>query len=149
LLAVFAVVLLRSHRNEPLPEAGTSEPAPAISAPQPQAKAPGAEISKGGVVKGAVAKQVLPEVPEAAMQTIHGRFALSIRATVDQGGNVSNVEFDSPGPSRYFANLSLQAATKWKFKPAQVDGQAVSSIWVLRFEFSQTGTEVAPAEVSP
>jgi TonB family protein len=149
LLAVFAVVQLRSHRDEPSPEAGTSEPAPAVSVPQPQASAPRAETSKGMVVKGAVARQVLPDVPEAAIQTIHGRFALSIRATVDQGGDVSNAEVDSPGPSRYFASLSLQAAKKWKFNPAQVDGQAVSSMWVLRFEFSQAATEVAPVEVSP
>jgi TonB family protein len=74
---------------------------------------------------------------------------VTIRVTVDPGGNVSNAAFDSPGPSKYFAKLALQAAQHWKFKPAQVDGQAVSSVWILRFQFRQTATEVTPVEASP
>jgi TonB family protein len=74
---------------------------------------------------------------------------VSIRVTVDPSGNVSNATFDSPGASKYFANLALQAAQHWKFKPAQVDGQAVSSVWILQFKFTQTATEVTPVEASP
>jgi TonB family protein len=72
-----------------------------------------------------------------------------VRITVDPNGNVSNAALDSLGPSRYFANLALQAAQDWKFKPAQVDGQSVRRVWILKFDFRQTGTEVTQVETSP
>jgi TonB family protein len=100
-------------------------------------------------VQGAVTKQVLPDVPAFARTTIRGTFQVSVRVTVAPDGDVLNAALDSPAISRYFAILSLQAAQNWKFKPAQVEGRAVSSVWVLRFQFSQTGTEVTPIETSP
>jgi outer membrane biosynthesis protein TonB len=45
--------------------------------------------------------------------------------------------------------VTLEAAKKWKFKPAQADGQAVPSVWILKFEFTQTGIEVTPFQASP
>jgi TonB family protein len=92
---------------------------------------------------------VLPDVPSKASATIHGTVKVRIRVTVDPSGNVSSATLDSPGASKYFANLALEAARHWRFKPAQVDGQAVSTSWILQFEFRQTGTEAAPVEVSP
>jgi TonB family protein len=74
---------------------------------------------------------------------------VKIRVTVDAGGHVSNATFDSPGPSKYFAKVALQAAQQWRFKPAQVDGQPVSSIWILQFQFTQAATEVNPIEAAP
>jgi TonB family protein len=91
----------------------------------------------------------MPEIPEKAIATIHGQFGLAIRASVDSNGTVSNAALDQPGPSKYFANLALQAVQKWKFKAAQVDGRAVPSVWVLTFQFSQAATEVTPVEVAP
>ena len=49
----------------------------------------------------------------------------------------------------YFAKLALDAARRWKSKPAQVNGRAVSSVWLLRFDFGPTGTEGTPAETAP
>lgn len=149
LLAVFAVVQLRSRRTEPLPQVGAPEPAPAVTSSQPPTPVPDAQSPKSAVVEGAVAKRVMPDVPEVAMRTIHGKFALGIKAEVDPSGNVSKAKLDSPGPSRYFANLSLQAVRKWKFKPALIDGRATASTWILTFQFSQTAIEVTPAQVSP
>jgi TonB family protein len=91
----------------------------------------------------------MPEIPERAIETIRGQFELAIRASVDSNGIVSSAELDSPGPSRYFANLALQAVQQWKFKAAQVDGRPVPSVWVITFQFSQAATEVKPVEVSP
>jgi len=149
LLAAFAFVQLRSHKTEPSLQTEKPGPAPAVIASEATTQVPDAESSKASLFKGAVAERVLPEVPEEAMQTIHGKFALSIKVEVDSNGNVSNAELDSPGLSKYFANLSLQAARKWKFKPARVDGQAAASAWILRFEFSQTAIEVTPDQVLP
>lgn len=149
LLAVIVVLKLRSHETsqpEPLPIA-TQQPASAAALP-PQSPDQGTQPSKG-VTKGAVAKRVQPDVSRSASKTIQGRVKVRIRVTVDLSGNVSNAMFDSPGPSKYFANQAMQAAHQWKFKPAEVDGQAVPSVWVLQFQFGQTGTEITPVEASP
>lgn len=151
LLAVIAALRLGSHQTRPTPPAETQQPAPAIAAlPSPsQPQTPRDHTSKGTVVKGAVAERVLPDVPRNASRTIQGKVKVKIRVAVNPSGEVSNATFDSPGPSKYFSNLALQAARHWKFKSAQVDGQAVSSVWILRFQFGRTTTEVTPVEVSP
>jgi len=169
-LAIVAALLLRSHQPRPSLPTGEQQPAPAIitpqpnspapqpqsSAPEPQSPAlqpqspvPGTQSSTAAALNGAVAERVLPDVPSKASATIHGTVKVRIRVTVDPSGNVSSATLDSPGASKYFANLALEAARHWRFKPAQVDGQAVSTSWILQFEFRQTGTEAAPVEVSP
>jgi TonB family protein len=149
LFVVFAALQLRSHYSRASLPTGKQRPVPAVAGFPPQSPVPGTQSSKGAAVRGAVAERVLPDVPQSASETIHGTVEVSIRVTVDPSGDVSNATFDSPGASKYFANLALQAARDWRFKPAQVDGQAVSSVWILRFQFRQTGTEVTPVEASP
>jgi TonB family protein len=151
------------------------QPQPQAPPPQPEAQAPGAQpeaqpapsqtttaaapapavttaVAKsagGPAAKGAVAQQVMPDVPEKASHTIHGTVKASIEVSVDANGAVSNAAIDSQGPSRYFANLALEAARSWKFTPAQVNGQSVPSVWVLHFAFKEAGTEVTPTEQTP
>jgi TonB family protein len=149
LLAVIAALQLRSHQTRPSLPTGKQRPVPTTAALPPQSPVPGTQISKGTIVKGAVAERVLPDVPRSASRTIQGKVEVRIRVTVDPSGDVSDAAFDSPGVSKYFANLALQASRNWRFKPAQVDDQAVSSVWILRFQFRQTGTEVTPVEASP
>ncbi len=100
-------------------------------------------------MKGAVASQVLPDVSETARNTIHGTVKVKVKAEVDPSGSVSNATLESMGPSRYFSGRALEATRQWKFKPPQVNGKPVSSIWTLQFEFRQTGTTVRPVETSP
>jgi TonB family protein len=153
MLVLFAAIValqLRSHQTRPSLATGKQRPVHAIAtALPPQSSVPGTQTSKGLAVKGAVAERVLPDVPQSARTTIWGTVEVRIRVTVDPSGDVSNATFDSPGVSKYFANLALQAARDWRFKPAQVDGQTVSSVWILRFQFRQTATEVTPLEASP
>jgi TonB family protein len=151
-LALFAAIValqLRSHQTRPSLPTGKQRPVHAIAAPLPQSPVPGAQTSKGLAVMGAVAERVLPDVPQSARMTIRGTVEVRIRVTVEPSGDVSNATFDSPGVSKYFANLALQAARDWRFKPAQVDGQTVTSVWILRFQFRQIATEVTPVEASP
>jgi serine/threonine-protein kinase len=148
LMAVAATLLMRSHHVEPSFPNG-KKLAVNIPAPPPQSPGPGTQSSKGALVKGAVAERVLPDILPSARESIRGQVNVRIRVTVDPGGNVSNATFDSPGPSKYFAKLALQAAQQWRFKPAQVDGQTVSSVWILQFQFTQTATEVTPVQASP
>jgi TonB family protein len=94
---------------------------------------------------GAVLHQVLPNVPQSAVNTIQGKVKVSVKVVVDASGNVVEATLDSPGPSRYFARLALQAAQEWKFAPPQADGK-VPSKWILHFVFSRTGAEVLPPQ---
>ena len=144
LLLLIAALTLRPHNNPPVLPSGQQQVSPPSEPPVPES-----EVSKAASVKGAVVEQVQPEVSRNASKTIHGRVKVRIRLTVDSSGSVSNAAFDSPGPSKYFANLALQAARQWKFRPAQIDGRAVPSAWSLLFQFGRDGTEITPVEVSP
>ena len=107
------------------------------------------KTSSGAVARGAVAERVLPDVPTSARNTITGTVRVNVRVSVGPDGKVSGGTLDSPGPSRYFANLALQAARNWRFKPPQVNGNSVASEWILRFQFTRSDTQVVPVEVSP
>jgi TonB family protein len=147
LLAAVATVKLRS-RTSSSSTIAEQHPAPLTSL-TPEASTEEGQTAKGATAKGAIAERVLPRVPRSARQTIQGKIKVTVRVQVDPGGSVSNARLDSPGPSMYFANLALQAARQWKFKPAQVDGHAVASTWILRFRFGRTRTEVSPVEAGP
>jgi TonB family protein len=97
-------------------------------------------IDRTGVVH-----QVLPEVPEEARRTIRGKVTIGVRASVDPSGHVTDAKLES-GRSRYLADLTLQAARQWVFKPGN-DGAGASE-WLLRFELTRTGTVVQPSRVS-
>jgi TonB family protein len=127
-------------QQEPVPGPGTPE----TGQPDAAAKTP-----TGGLVRGAVVHQVLPDVPQRARDTIRGTVRVGVRVAVDPSGDVVGASFDSPGPSKYFADLALQAARRWKFDPAKVDGRNASSEWTLRFEFGRTATEVFPVQAAP
>jgi periplasmic protein TonB len=142
--------------QEPAPAASTATPQTQEATPAPPkaqepaatTPAPSTSVPSGGALNGAVVEQVLPDVPSSASRTIHGTINVRIRVAVDAGGAVTNATADSEGPSKYFANLALKAAQGWKFKPAQADGQAVPSEWILQFRFTQSGAEVTPVEAA-
>src|SRR3989441_9750398 len=130
-------------RDEKQGSRGTA-PSPASLQVEPAAKTPA-----GGLLQGEVFQEVLPDVPQKARDTIRGKVRVSVRVAVDASGKVVRATLDSPGPSKYFANLALQAAQRWEFWPAKVDGQFVSSAWILRFEFDTTATHVFPVQAAP
>lgn len=123
-------------------------PAPVQAEPVPDAQVamPATETkgSEGVAASGAVIERVMPEVLPKAQATIQGRLNVRVRVTVDAAGNVSDAAFESEGPSKYFANAALEAARKWKFRPASAAGQPAASAWILAFQFTQSGTEVTP-----
>jgi TonB family protein len=95
-----------------------------------------------------VVTQVMPDLLPAAVRSIQGKLRVKVRVTVDPSGNVSDAEFDSEGPSKYFSKAAMDAAQKWKFKPAESGGQSVPSDWILDFQFKQSGVEVTPTRAS-
>jgi TonB family protein len=140
---IVAALVLGSH-HRPSPPA-------AVQTPAIQSDAPGAgsQPQNGSVVKGAVAHQAIPDVPQSIRDTVQGHVKVRIAVQVDASGSVADAAIDSPGPSRYFANRALEASRNWKFNPATAGGRAVPSKWILDFHFGQDGTTVTPAETSP
>ena len=139
--------------DQPTPAAAApEEQAPSTPPAQPASPLPNtrvpesngsAAVSAGGpVANEAVAEQVMPDVLPRALASIQGKVNVRVRVTVDAAGNVSGATFDSEGPSQYFAKAAMQAAQKWKFKPAQASGQAAAGAWVLQFQFAHEGAKV-------
>jgi TonB family protein len=91
----------------------------------------------------------MPDVSPRARATIRGTVHVAVKLHVDTAGNVASAELFSPGPSRYFADQALQAAHRWDFAPAKVDGHAVASEWVVRFEFTPFNTKAHPIQSTP
>jgi TonB family protein len=107
--------------------------------------APHEEAESGGDV----VRRVMPRVSPGAQNTIRGTIRIVVKADVDATGNVTQARLQTAGPSKYFARVALEAARDWKFKPAQANGQAVASEWVVRFGFSRRGTEGAAKRTAP
>jgi TonB family protein len=100
-------------------------------------------------VSGQVLQEVQPEVPLSARNTIRGTVRVTVRVKVDSSGSVVRTVLEAQGPSRYFAGLASQAASRWQFVPPKVKTQAVSSEWLLRFEFNRATTRVFPTQALP
>jgi TonB family protein len=100
------------------------------------------------VTQGEALNQVLPEVSDRSRSTIHGTVRVIIKVHVDSSGSVSGAEVAS-SPSKFFADSALQAARRWDFAPAKIGGQNVASDWLVRFDFTQSDTQVFPAQTKP
>jgi serine/threonine protein kinase len=86
----------------------------------------------------AVLHEEIPNIPLHSRETIHGHVKVIVRVTVDKSGAVVSDVLENPGPSKYFARVAGQAASKWKFVPADHE---TTRQWLVRFEFSRDGTK--------
>ena len=127
----------------------TPPPAPASLRTDASAPAAPAKSSRASAARGDVLDQVLPDVSDKARSTIQGRVRVAVRAHVDAAGNVSDAEFESPGPSKYFADASLKAVRHWVFTAPEIDGRSAPSDWLIHFVFTQTETKAYPTQISP
>ncbi len=147
LVAIFVGLMFRSHKTDTAPlQTKTTQQAPLA---EPTAQPPVIGPATTEPQKGEVLHRVVPDVPQRARDTIQGRVGVAIRVSVDSTGAVTNAEFVTHGPSAYFARLAMESARDWKFKPAQQNGRAVASTWLLHYEFKRNGTDVTPAETTP
>jgi len=87
--------------------------------------------------------QVIPDVPQSALNTIRGTIRVSVRVNIDKQGSVIDATADDRGPSRYFERLAIGAAKKWTFTPANAEERRTM---LVRFNFARAG---ATAEASP
>jgi outer membrane biosynthesis protein TonB len=90
-----------------------------------------------------VLNQVLPTVPKTIRSEIQGRIYVTVRVLVDPAGNVMGVLMENPGPSKYFARLSDNAAREWQFVAADTEA---ARVWLLEFEYTRDGVAVRTLE---
>lgn len=131
----------------PSPTAMRTETKPALDASKTSAASSAASGSASE--KGEVLDQILPDIPGKALATISGKVRVAVRAHVDAAGNVSSAEFESPGPSQYFADAALKAVRRWEFSPPEAAGHSVPSEWLVRFEFTPAGVKAFPNKITP
>jgi TonB family protein len=96
-----------------------------------------------------IQKQVVPDVPAQARNTIRGHLVVRLRVSVDSNGSVLAVKNETPGSSRYFVNLATQAARQWKFAPAAAGGDSTSREWTLRFQFLKDPNNAVSVQATP
>ena len=151
LVLIVAGVRLFQHRPQIQQPALATLPQPSATSPSPPTQPASAPTSRTNpnVGHGAVAHEVLPDVPRKARDTISGTVTVKVKVDVDTSGAVSHATLVSSGGSGYFANQALQAAHQWTFTPPTVDGRAVPSEWSLRFEFKRKGIKAIPQRTSP
>jgi TonB family protein len=125
-----------------------SAPAPSQAAGPDQGN-PGSDQMLTVDSRDDILQRVAPRVSPSARLTITGMIRVRVRVNVDAAGNVTEARLQSPGPSKYFARVALDAARGWKFKPAVTNGQAVASQWIVRFGFSRRSTESAAERTRP
>ena len=133
---VVVVVLLgwlgvRMFRSEPTP-------APAVTAasqPQSPVSVP-SQAPPVIIAEAPKPTEVIPDVPQNALDTVRGTIRVIIRVTIDKEGAVVATSADVPGPSRYFARLATEAAGKWTFAPADSEEQRIER---LMFNFARSG----------
>ncbi|HYA62281.1 MAG TPA: TonB family protein [Candidatus Sulfotelmatobacter sp.] len=99
--------------------------------------------------RGEVLDQVLPRPSSAALATVQGTVRVLVKVRVDAAGNVAEALLESPSPSKYFADQSVQAARGWVFNSPEVEGHSVPSEWSIRFEFTSSGVRAYPRQTKP
>ncbi len=138
--AIGATSRSSASRSSGAPSGGSlgGQSSRASSSPADSSRTAVADAAKGGSDAGVV-QRVMPQISPSALRTVHGTLKVRIRVNVDEEGNVSNARFESPGPSKYFSRLSMDAARDWKFSPAQNGNRSVK----LLFAFTRGGTEAS------
>jgi len=134
----------------------TAQTLPAVPAPAPAtlrrtetASSAAAKAASASPGRGEVLDQVLPRPSSSALATVQGTVRVMVKVHVDAAGNVSEALLDSPGPSKYFADQSVQAARGWVFNSPEVEGRSVPSEWSIRFEFTSSGVRAYPRQTKP
>ena len=132
--------------ERPSPKPSAASPKPVVVAPKSTVVAEAnleRPLAKATVKQDGVVNQVLPDVPQRAMNTISGKVRVRVKVQVNSQGNVVNSEFTSAGPSKYFANMAMEAARQWKFAPSEAANRA----WDLQFEFRRSGITSVPMQI--
>jgi serine/threonine protein kinase len=134
--AVIAILLVMNGKNQPATP--NAQNPPASVAPAPAAEVPASQPATSAT--DGVVRRVLPEPSAGALRTIQGHIKVRMRLAVDSSGKVSEARFTSPGPSKYFSRISMEAAKQWQFTPLAGNPRE----WNVLFEFTRRGVEAFP-----
>jgi eukaryotic-like serine/threonine-protein kinase len=139
-----------SHSDDRPPQrASSSAPASATLHSSDSGASAMPQAAKASPGRGEVLDQILPRPSSGALATVQGTVRVLVRVHVDPAGNVSQATLENGGPSRYFADKSLEAARGWVFSPPDSDGHSQPSQWLIRFEYTSSGIKAYPNQVSP
>lgn len=138
---------------QPPPSDSTASTSSSAAAPSTSTPASGVHVresldSSAGVTHGEVLNEVIPDISARSKQTIHGTVKVALKAHVDASGTITNLVPETRA-SKFFTEAAMQAARRWDFAPAKMDGHAVPSDWLLRFEFTQAESKVFPSQLTP
>ena len=135
--------------DRPPQRASSSAPASATLHSSDSGASATPQAAKASPGRGEVLDQILPRPSSSALATVQGTVRVLVRVHVDPAGNVSQATLENGGPSRYFADKSLEAARGWVFSPPDSDGHSQPSQWLIRFEYTSSGIKAYPNQVSP
>lgn len=140
----------RSMEGQSEPPAGGEVPGIRKEPSEPAAKGksvgiakdtePAAQPSHPENADGAVAKQVMPPISQAARGSMRGPVEVTLRVNVSREGKVEYVAYVWPDEGNYFARTAWRAAHDWEFTPPYRDGLAETSTWTLHFYFEREHT---------
>jgi serine/threonine protein kinase len=129
-------------RQAPVPATAIPVAAAAVPAPPApmqikkpaQVEAP--EVAASQPDPRSAVHEEIPDVPDKALATIHGRMLFAIRVTVDPEGRIVHAVPVGSQASKYFVRLCTGAAMRWKFAPADT---IAARKWLVHFEFTRSG----------
>jgi periplasmic protein TonB len=105
--------------------------APVAAAPRPVARAATDESISDAVL----IRQVNPRYPTAAMRSNQEGW-VDVEMTVGADGTVGNVSVVDAQPKHVFDRSAIDAVSKWEFKPATRNGEAISATLRRRLQFN-------------
>ena len=88
-------------------------------------------------------RETSPEAPEGIRNRIEGLVPVEVTLRIGRDGSVvsahATAQYDSV--RSYFAQQAVAAARQWRFRPARVGRETVTSQWTVRFRFYRSGVE--------
>ena len=131
--------------STPAPVANSIAPAPAANpaaqAPPSQPKTAASFVRRPA--NDLVARQVLPEIPKNARDTIKGKVPVNVRVRVSAAGDVLDASTEGPKSSKYLSGLTVKAARQWKFASSDAPQE-----FLLRFILRKDETTVSVSKLS-
>jgi protein TonB len=130
------------------PQPAPQRPRASDAQPQALSTAPPA-ASRPGVVQSSYSppvptRQVYPPVPEVLRRTFiyssMGVIEIAVRASINSDGRVTTAVAEpsenNTSVVAYLAKVATDAARRWRFRPASLNGKVIASEMVLRFRFT-------------
>lgn len=110
----------------------------AAAAAEKQREAQAAAASAAQNREAQIIRQVPPQFPIAAARDGVSGW-VDIAFTVNADGSVSNVHVTDAQPRRVFDRAAIEAVSKWKFKPALINGVPTAVVLQRRIDFTLPG----------